>query len=68
MMQQQFYMMNYMFSKTKAEDLLYLKYHLTENQLKYYIHKLGLMNDPEVADAFSKFARMEDETHRLEGQ
>ncbi len=46
--------------KIKVDDLLYLKFGMTENQIRYLIFEYSLMDDKEVKSINDKICKYEE--------
>lgn len=46
--------------KTKVDDLLYLKYKLTEQQIRYLLHERNLLADPEIKALHANITRIDE--------
>jgi|JI9StandDraft_1071089.scaffolds.fasta_scaffold221127_1 hypothetical protein len=59
-MMEQMLMVSLMIEKTKVEDLLYIKYNISENQIKSLLEEHDLLNDYEVMNVYQKIASFEN--------
>ncbi len=57
---QQEMMIGLLVKKMKVEDFVYLKFKLTETQIRYLLHEYNLLNEPEVMQMHSKLAAFEE--------
>lgn len=57
---QEMAMFNLLVAKMKVEDLLYMKFNLTENQIRFLLHDYNLLNDYEIQAMHQKIASFED--------
>lgn len=57
---QQAMMFNLLVCKMKVEDMIYIKYNLTEHQIRFMLNEHGLMNDWEIQQMHSKIASFEE--------
>lgn len=58
--QQQYIFFKILMSKMKVDDELFVKYRLTENQLKYLFYEYKLENDSEVKSLYDKCNRFSE--------
>lgn len=59
-MMEQMLMVSLMIEKTKVEDLLYIKYGISENQIKSLLEDYELLNDYEIMNVYQKIASFEN--------
>lgn len=59
-MMEQMLMVSLMIEKTKVEDLLYIKYGISENQIKALLEDYDLLNDYEIMNVYQKIASFEN--------
>ena len=57
---QEMMMFNIMVAKTKVEDYVYIKYEITENELRYLLNDHNLLHDPDVIAVHQKIATFEN--------
>jgi hypothetical protein len=57
---QQYLIFTILILKIRIDDEMYMKYHLTETQLRYLLYHFDLMNDPEIKQVNEKISRFED--------
>ncbi len=46
--------------KTKVDDLLYLKYKMTEQQIRYLLHERNLLSDPVIKSLHDQITRIDE--------
>jgi hypothetical protein len=57
---QQYLIFSILILKIRIDDEMYMKYHLSETQLRYLLYHYDLMNDPEIKQVNEKISRFED--------
>ncbi len=56
---QQEMMFNLLVGKMKVEDLLYIKYKLSENHVRYLLQDYNLLSDPEIQAVYARIGQLE---------
>jgi hypothetical protein len=57
---QQYLIFTILILKIRIDDEMYMKYHLSETQIRYLLYHYDLMNDPEIRQVNEKISRFED--------
>lgn len=57
---QQAMMFNLLICKMKVEDMLFIKYQITENQVRYLLNEYGMLKDYEIQQMHAKIASFEE--------
>lgn len=55
----QYLFMKILISKTQTDDHVYLRYQMTEQQIKYLLHEYKLIDDPEIKAIYQRLSRIE---------